>query len=138
MPAPAEACKLCVLIVEDELLIRMGTGSTLEDAGFTVIEAGDAEEAIGILEQQAEVISVVFTDVQMPGLMDGVALAHHTRQHWPWIGLLIVSAKAVHTLGELPLGCRFLSKPYDPEHVVRHVACLAPSSVIGARPPAAS
>jgi CheY-like chemotaxis protein len=81
-PVPA------VLIVEDEALIRMDTASLIEDAGFKVHEAGNADEAIRILELHDE-IRLIFTDVNMPGSMDGLKLAHYVRGRWPpvkWAG----------------------------------------------------
>ena len=115
---------LVVLLVEDEVLIRMCVGEALVDAGFVVIEAGHAHEAIAILERDHDTVRVVFTDEQMPGTVDGVALAHHTRRHWPWIGLLVASAQSRLALGALPAGSRFLEKPYHLDHAVQHVRQL--------------
>jgi len=121
---PDPRASLVVLLVEDEALIRMCAGEALADAGFTVTEAGHAHEAIEILERDHDAIRVVFTDVQMPGTVNGVGLAHHVRHHWPRIGLLIVSAQPRPALGELPAGARFLGKPYKLDHAVRHVRQL--------------
>lgn len=74
--------KHAILVVEDEALVRMDLVSTLEDAGFTAFEASSPKEAIDILEQHSE-IRVVFTDIQMPGTMDGLELAHYVRKRWP-------------------------------------------------------
>ena len=73
---------VAILIVEDEPLIRMGVVSQLEDAGFLIYEAGNADEAICRLEEHAE-IRLVFTDINMPGSMDGLKLAHYARGRWP-------------------------------------------------------
>ena len=121
---PEPQTPVVVLLVEDELLIRLCAGEALADAGFAVIEAGHAHEAIAILEREHDTVGVVFTDVQMPGTLDGVALAHHTRRHWPWIGLLIASAQPRPALGALPEGSRFLGKPYGLAHAIQHVRQL--------------
>jgi two-component system, response regulator PdtaR len=63
----------------------------------------------------------LFTDIQMPGTMDGVALAHHTSQHWPWIGLIITSARPRPDRAVLPKKSRFVAKPYRHHHVIRHI-----------------
>jgi CheY-like chemotaxis protein len=71
-----------VLIVEDEFLVRIGTRAAVEIAGFDVLEAGDTDEAIAILATRND-IHLVFTDVHMPGSMDGLKLAHFVRDRWP-------------------------------------------------------
>jgi DNA-binding NtrC family response regulator len=110
-----------VVVAEDELLIRMAVVDTLHEAGFHVLEAEHAEEAIAILELKAPGVHVLFTDVRMPGDMDGVALSHHVKTHWPWIGLLVTSAHATLTEDDLPQGSRFLPKPYHHPHVIDHI-----------------
>lgn len=102
-----------VLIVEDEPLIRSGAAKMVEDAGFEVIEAANADEAIRILESNRD-IRVVFTDVQMPGSMDGLKLAHAVRNRWPPIKIIVTSAHELLTEQELPKGARFFAKPYSP------------------------
>ena len=110
-----------VVVAEDELLIRMLAAEVLTEAGFKVIEAIHAREALRVFDAQAVSIHVLVTDIYMPGVMNGLELAHHVRGHWPWIGLLVVSGNPRPSANELPRGCRFLPKPYDPEHVVDHV-----------------
>ena len=100
-----------VLIVEDELLIRMNAVEMIESAGFEVVEAGDADEAIAILQARPE-IHVVFTDIQMPGSMDGLKLARYVRDRWPPIKLIATSGNYVARDGDLPEGGLFLPKPY--------------------------
>src|ERR1700753_1945496 len=82
--------KHVVLIVEDEFLVRMDARQIIESAGFNVIEAGNADEAISILERRPE-IRVVFTDIQMPGSMDGLKLAAAVRGRWPPIKIVATS-----------------------------------------------
>lgn len=107
------ACKRpVVLIVEDEFLVRMDTRATLETAGFDVIEAGDADEAIAILSTRND-IRLIFTDVHMPGSMDGLKLAHFVRDRWPPVKVVATSGRARITDSDLPEGVRFLPKPYS-------------------------
>src|SRR5580698_7763267 len=100
-----------VLIVEDEPLIRMGAGKIIEDAGYEVIEAASADEAIRILESRSD-IRVVFTDIHMPGSMDGLKLAHAVRKRWPPIKIIVTSGRSQVSEQELPEGGRFFAKPY--------------------------
>lgn len=109
--------KAVVLIVEDEALIRMNAVSILEDAGYTVLEACSADEAILILESRSD-IRAVFTDINMTGSMDGLKLAHAIRGRWPPIHILVTSSLLTVTEAELPLKGRFIRKPYDNAHVV--------------------
>lgn len=110
-----------ILVAEDEIVIRMMVVGELICAGFKVIEAGHAEEALAILRSQASKIHVLFTDIRMPGLLDGLALAHHARLHWPWIALLVASGTDKPRAAELPRDSRFLSKPYKLDHVLAHI-----------------
>jgi CheY-like chemotaxis protein len=101
-----------VLIVEDEYLVRTGTRAAVEMAGFDVLEAGDADEAIGILAARND-ISLIFTDVHMPGSMDGLKLAHFVRDRWPPVKIVATSARVRIIASDLPEGGRFLPKPYS-------------------------
>jgi CheY-like chemotaxis protein len=102
-----------ILIVEDEPLVRLGAVKTIEDAGFEVVEAANADEAIRILECRSD-IRVVFTDIHMPGSMDGLKLAHAVRNRWPPIKIIVTSGREHITQHDLPEGGRFFAKPYDP------------------------
>lgn len=113
-----------ILVVEDEPIIRLGMVSSIEDAGFTVIEAANADEAIARLRQDDEV-RVVVTDVDMPGSMDGIRLAHYVRHRWPPIRLLVISGKVGVVAGELPEGARFMSKPYQEPALIKTIETLA-------------
>ena len=107
------ACKRpVVLIVEDEFLVRMGTRAAIETAGFDVLEAGNADEAIALLSARNDV-SLIFTDVHMPGSMDGLKLAHFVRDRWPPVKIVATSARVRITASDLPEGGRFLPKPYS-------------------------
>jgi two-component system, response regulator PdtaR len=113
-----------VVIAEDEPLIRMAAAQILVDEGFQVREAEHAAEAIAILKVEARNVHVLFTDVRMPGDMDGLALSHHVKMNWPWIGLLVTSAQALLAEHELPKGGRFLPKPYKYDRLVGHIRDL--------------
>jgi CheY-like chemotaxis protein len=101
-----------ILVVEDEPLIRLGLVSVLEEAGFIVLDAPHADGAIRLLEADSS-IRMVVTDVDMPGSMDGIKLAHYVRQKWPPIKLVVISGKIGVRAGELPSGAHFMGKPYQ-------------------------
>ncbi len=115
-----------MIIVEDEPLIRLMAVDVLADAGYTVLEADNADEALNVLETQAAKINVLFTDVHMPGELDGLALAHHALRHWPWIGQLITSGRAHPAINTMPEGSRFLPKPYRTGEIIEHLRELVP------------
>src|ERR1700729_4038164 len=99
-----------VLVVEDEMLLRMDAVDMIAAAGFEVVEAGDADQAIEILEARRD-ITVIFTDIQMPGSMDGLKLAKAVRGRWPPIKIIATSGRAQIQETDLPEGGRFLPKP---------------------------
>ena len=102
--------KNVVLVVEDHPIIRSAALEFLEAAGFEVIEASCADEAIRVLEARPE-IHLVFTDVEMPGSIDGLKLSHYIRERWPPIKLIVVSGRTVVEQGHMPVGARFFPKP---------------------------
>jgi CheY-like chemotaxis protein len=106
-----------VLVVEDEFLIRMHAAEMIEEAGFEVLEASNADEAVAILEARLD-IAVVFTDIQMPGSMDGLKLARAVRNRWPPIHIVATSGLVDVRTGDLPNGGRFLPKPYSSTQVI--------------------
>jgi CheY-like chemotaxis protein len=103
---------LRVLVVEDDPLIRLGISAILTDAGLEVVEAANAGQGIASLEADSS-IRLVLTDVDMPGSMDGLKLAHHVSRQWPPVRIIVVSGKVVPKPGELPPDARFLGKPYE-------------------------
>ena len=109
-----------VLIVEDEPLIRLVASDVLTEAGFRVIEAADSDEAMTLVEAKPETVALV-TDVVMPGTFDGFGLAHLVASRWPHIGIVITSAHALPGEGDLPRGCEFLPKPYQPSSLIAAV-----------------
>jgi CheY-like chemotaxis protein len=106
-----------ILIVEDEFLLRMDSAEMIENAGFEVIQAGNADEAIAVL-QARPAIHVVFTDIQMPGSMDGLKLARFVRDRWPPIKIIATSGLVKVGAEDLPAGTVFLPKPYRGAQVV--------------------
>jgi CheY-like chemotaxis protein len=112
----AAAKRLVVLVVEDESLLRMNAVEIIEEAGFDVVEAGNAEQAIILLESRAD-ICVIFTDIQMPGSMDGLKLAAAVRDRWPPIKIMATSGHYAIRDGDLPEGGIFLPKPYTSERI---------------------
>lgn len=109
--------KLVVLIVEDEPLLRMDAAGFIEEAGFEVLEAAHAEEAVAILESRHD-IAAVFTDVEMPGTMDGIGLAHAVRDGWPLVMIMVASGRVVPRENDLPSEVPYIQKPYRPAEVV--------------------
>lgn len=102
--------KPMMLVVEDELFVRMDFVDQAQEAGFQTVEAGSAAEAVDILEQRDD-IRVVFTDIRMPGEMDGLALAHMVRNRWPPTIIVICSGNEPPSKEELPNGVTFMPKP---------------------------
>ncbi|MBR1154031.1 response regulator [Bradyrhizobium sp. JYMT SZCCT0428] len=118
-----------VLVVEDEWLLRLLAVELVEDAGFVALQAANADEAIVILEQRVD-IALILTDVDMPGTMDGLRLAHAVRRRWPPIKIIIVSGKTRLSDAELPTETRFFPKPYSvPEMIGELLSLVAPPSI---------
>jgi len=113
-----------VLLVEDEPLVRMLGADVLSDAGFIVVEAVDAHEALEQLEAHPEV-RVLFTDVKMPGEIDGLDLARLVHAQRPDVGLVIASGHVRLGAGEIPDSGRFVPKPYRPSELVEVIRAAA-------------
>ena len=92
MSSPSAEPPTNVLVVEDEMVLRMRAVDIVEDAGFTAVEAVNADEALAILESRSD-ISLLFSDVQMPGSMDGLKLAYAVHERWPSIKIILVSGQ---------------------------------------------
>lgn len=106
-----------ILIVEDESLIRMAISDHLEEQGFNVVEARDAEQALVLLEARSD-IEIIFTDVDLPGSMDGIELAHAVRDRWPPIRIYVTSGLWRLKSDELPDETTFVPKPYNADELV--------------------
>lgn len=112
-----------VLVVEDDCLLRLIAFEIVEDAGLVAIEAANADEAIAILECRAD-IALIFTDVDMPGSMDGLKLAHAVRRRWPPVKIIIVSGKTLLSDADLPSDAQFFSKPYSVPNMISELRSL--------------
>jgi len=106
-----------VLVVEDEMLLRMRAVDMVEDAGFTPLEAVDADEAVAILESRSD-IALLFTDIQMPGSMDGLKLAHALHERWPPIKIILVSGQLKLANIDIPADSRFFGKPLEAREMI--------------------
>jgi two-component system, response regulator PdtaR len=106
-----------ILVVEDDVFERMGASDMFVDAGYRVIEAEDANEALRHMETNAD-IRLLFTDVSMPGSMRGSDLARQVDVRWPSVGIILTSGRP--RPDKLPSSMRFHDKPYDPTTVLRH------------------
>jgi CheY-like chemotaxis protein len=113
-----------VLLVEDEPLVRMMGADVLADAGFEVLEAMNADEALGILEAEPDV-QILVTDIDMPGSMDGLTLARVAHDRWPQMPVLVISGKVRPSAAELPPGGAFLAKPFPSAKLVGEVRRLS-------------
>jgi CheY-like chemotaxis protein len=109
-----------VLIVEDEALLRLDAKEVIEDRGFDVLEAKSADDAISILEQRNDIV-LIFTDINMPGSMDGLKLVHFVRNRWPPIKIIATSGHARITVDDLPEGSHFVPKPYEPTEIANAI-----------------
>ncbi len=122
------------LFVEDEWLLRLIAVEVVEEAGFFAVEAANADEAIIVLESRAD-IAVIFTEVDMPGTMDGLKLSHAVRLRWPRIKIIVVSGKTRLNDADLPSETRFFSKPYSVPGMISELRSLvAPPSSQKAHP----
>jgi len=117
----------CVLLVEDEPLVRMAAADDLQEAGFHVLEAANADIALAVLESCSDDVQVLFTDIDMPGSMNGLDLAESVQQRWPHISLLISSAYHQPVQGQIPDDGRFVPKPYCSDDVVQQIRELVTS-----------
>ena len=123
--APAKPNRpLAVLIVEDEPLILMSAAAIVEEAGFRAYEAANADEAIALLEKYAD-ICILFTDIDMPGSMDGLKLAHYVRDRWPPVKIIVTSGHVQIGHQDMPPDAVFFAKPYRAMQIVGKLRELA-------------
>lgn len=112
-----------VLVVEDEMILRMRAVDIVEDAGFRSVEAVNADQAISILESRSD-ISLLFSDIQMPGSMDGLKLAHAVHDRWPSIKIILVSGQVKPSDAETPADSRFFRKPLGVEEMTTQLQAM--------------
>jgi two-component system, response regulator PdtaR len=106
-----------VLVVEDEFFSRLHAVNLVEDAGYEAVEASNANDAIAILEARKD-IRIVFTDMDMPGSMDGLKLAHAIRKRWPPIEVILTSGHFNLSDDDMPERGRFFPKPYRDQEII--------------------
>lgn len=114
-----------VLVVEDEAIIRFTIADDIRDAGFEVLEARDAAEALALLKLHSD-IDLLFTDIDMPGAMNGLDLSELVRATWPGVRIIVTSGKLAPVKGVLPAESRFMPKPYSSESVLQTIRQLLP------------
>lgn len=125
------ASRPTVLIVEDEFLIAISVATVFQKAGFETVEASNADEAIAILKKRD--VDLIFTDVRMPGSMDGLKLARYVRDRWPPVKIMVTSGHHMVQNGDLPYGGVFLPKPYTDAAVVAAISRLNDGQVTALR-----
>jgi CheY-like chemotaxis protein len=133
---PQSDPRMVILVVEDEPLVRMFLADALDEAGFKVFEAVNADEAVTLLQARPDVQAVV-TDIEMPGTMNGIGLAGAVRERWPGIGLVVTSGRVRPGPDDLPPDVAFLAKPYLLDTVITVIRQMATPQLIGAVPNAA-
>src|ERR1051325_3460117 len=125
-----------VLVVEDEIVLRMRAVDIVEDAGFTAVEAVNADEALAILESRAD-ISLLFSDIQMPGSMDGLKLAHAVHDRWPAIRIILVSGQVEVSKTDKPADSRFFGKPLEMKQMITELQEMVGAGALKIIPDAA-
>ncbi len=133
MPYSVPQALATVLIVENEALVLMELAHIVSRAGLRALEAGDADTAIRLLDAHPE-ISVMITDIAMPGSMDGLRLAHHVRDRWPPVKIIVASGRIETQLGELPADTVFIPKPFVHDAIdaaVRRLTAIGPAPYTG-------
>ena len=112
-----------ILVVEDEMIVRLIGSDTLIDAGYEVVEAASADEALQILERHGDV-EVLFTDIRMPGSMNGLELARVVHERWPAVKILVTSGDTFPASSAIADDGRFLAKPYSTERLRSEIDVL--------------
>ena len=120
MPLDHSRFPQVVLVVEDEMLLRMKAVDMVEDAGYISAEAVDADEALAILQSRSD-IALLFTDVQMPGSMNGLQLAHVVHARWPPIKIILASGQLRLSTSDIPKDSRFFGKPLKPDEMIAEI-----------------
>jgi DNA-binding NtrC family response regulator len=120
MPLDHMRLPAVVLVVEDEMLLRMRAVDMVEDAGYLPVEAIDADEALAILQSRSD-IALLFTDVQMPGSMTGLQLALAVHASWPRIKIILASGQLKLSKSDMPENSRFFGKPLDSGEMIAEI-----------------
>jgi CheY-like chemotaxis protein len=106
-----------ILVVEDEMLLRMRVVNMVEDAGYIPVEAVDADNALAILQSRSD-IALLLTDIQMPGSMNGLELAHAVHDRWPPIKIILASGQLKLSTTDIPPESRFFGKPLSSDEII--------------------
>jgi DNA-binding NtrC family response regulator len=109
------------LVVDDDALILMDASEILKDAGFRVYEADDGDQAKTLLVDKGHDVTLLFSDVEMPGETNGFALAHHVAEHWPEIEIVIASGRIKPGAGDMPEKATFIGKPFNAAMIHGHL-----------------
>lgn len=112
-----------VLVVEDDALVRMHGIDILEEAGFAALEAADADEALLILDA-LNVVDLLFSDVDMPGSMNGIDLARVVHERWPCVRVVLTSGHHRLSEGQLPADGKFIPKPWAQTALIQQIRDL--------------
>jgi DNA-binding NtrC family response regulator len=120
---PKTMTKNTVLVVDDEPLLRTYVRDLLQEAGYAVKEAANADGAIGLLEDDG--IIAVLTDIEMPGTLNGIDLVWMIRTRWPTLPVVVTSGKHLPNPGDLPANTQFVTKPFSPERLLSVVKASA-------------
>jgi two-component sensor histidine kinase/ActR/RegA family two-component response regulator len=123
MATEPHTIKPTVLVVEDEMVLRMRAVDIVEDAGFTPLEAVNADDALALLESRSD-IELLFTDIQMPGTMNGLKLAHAVHERWPLIKIILVSGQVTLNSEERPTDSRFFRKPVEVQQMIAELQAM--------------
>ena len=114
------------LVVDDDAVILMHACDIIEEAGFRFFEAANGDEAIKVMDRHADSIVLLFSDVEMPGSMNGFALAHHVAAAWPHVEIVISSGRVSPSPGDMPLKATFIGKPFNADMVHAHLREILP------------
>ena len=123
MATEPHTIKPTVLVVEDEMVLRMRAVDIVEDAGFTPLEAVNADDALALLESRSD-IELLFTDIQMPGTMNGLKLAYAVHERWPSIKIILVSGQVTLNSEERPTDSRFFRKPVEVQQMIAELQAM--------------
>lgn len=121
------ADKAFAVVVDDDPIILMDASNILEDAGFRVFDANTGDEAKQLLARVAEDVTLLFSDVEMPGPTDGFALSHYATEHWPWIKIVMASGRVQPDEHDLPGNATFIRKPFSGRIVHDHLRRTLPA-----------
>lgn len=116
MGHPTKNCT--ILVVEDEMLVRADAVGVFESDGYRVFDAENAAEALKLIDGRA-MLWALFSDIDMPGAVDGLALAHEVRRRYPATHIILTSGKPLPNGRDMPTGCQFVSKPYRIDDISR-------------------